>query len=144
MNAWLLTWEGTSGPLILDENKIVAIVSSKRSTSFIEDLADVLYCRTVNSAGKMAYEANKSRYRKEQYKNIFSHGDRVFYGKNPCIFARLVSNLRITKDDEKMVEVVCWTEPAYCKPNPLNFRLEIVEPEQEKKLVRPLAVLARY
>jgi len=54
MNAWLLTWEGTCGPAINGKKKIVAILSAKRSSSFVEDLIDVLYCRSVDTANDMA------------------------------------------------------------------------------------------
>ena len=37
MNAWLLTWEGTSRDMTQD-NMIIAILFGRRSSSFVQDL----------------------------------------------------------------------------------------------------------
>lgn len=143
MNAWLLTWEGTSGPAINDRKKIIAILSSKRSSSFVEDLVDVLYCRSVDTASNMAYEANKRKLRNNQYKHIYSGVNRIFYGKNPCIFARVVKDLEIDVDDENNIETVRWTEPTYYESKPPSYKPEVVEPEKSKEIIRPLTALCK-
>ena len=63
MDAWLITWEGTDRR-INNKNKIVAIISGKRSTNFVEELIDFLYLRFTESAYGMAYFANRKRQRR--------------------------------------------------------------------------------
>lgn len=112
MNAWLLTWEGTEGPAIDANQKIIAILSGRKSADVVANLVEVLYCRTVQSAGDMARLANRRRSREHQYRQVYSTADRLFYGRNPCIFARRVSNLRIERDASLETETVRWHEPA--------------------------------
>ena len=50
MNAWLLTWEGTEGPALLPDKKIIAILASRKLDRSILDLVDILYRRSVDSA----------------------------------------------------------------------------------------------
>ena len=60
MKAWLITWEGTDRR-IKEENSIAAIISAKRSSSFIEELCDVLFHRTSFDAADMVYYANHKK-----------------------------------------------------------------------------------
>src|ERR1044072_8549774 len=117
MNAWLLTWEGT-GSNVTADNNIVAIVSARRSTSFIEDLVEVLYCRTADSAYDAARGANKKRERRRQFRATFSANDRIFYARNPFFFARRVSKLGVVQNEAQGTETVTWLEPPYLKIDP--------------------------
>lgn len=112
LNAWLLTWEGTSGPATDPDKKIIAITDARRSERFIEDLVDVLYSRSVDSAYDMAFMANKRNQRKAQYRHINTHPSRILYGRMPCIYARRVSNLTVQRNEEIGKEQLSWTEPA--------------------------------
>lgn len=112
MNAWILTWEGTEGPALVADQKIIAILSSRKSERIVTDLVEILYCQTVETAAEMMRLSNKRRLREKQYRHIYSTGDRLFYGRNPCIFARRVSKLRIERDQIAGFEVVRWHEPA--------------------------------
>ncbi|SRR5712692_5428130 len=114
MNAWLLTWEGT-GSKITSDNKILAIVSSRRSSSFIEDLVDLLYCRSVDSAYDMARTANKKNQRHLELMATFSTPDRIFYGRNPLIFARLVTDLKVARNEAQGTETISWQDPPYLR-----------------------------
>jgi hypothetical protein len=49
MNAWLLTWEGTEGPALVADRKIVAILSARKSEGAVAELVRVLYCRTIGT-----------------------------------------------------------------------------------------------
>lgn len=142
MNAWLLTWEGTSGPAILANKKIVAIISARRASSTIEKMVDLLYCRSVDSAYDMAFMAYKGKQRAGQYKLLCSTPGRIFYGRNPCIYARVVSNLRIERDETRKEERVQWTEPPYRQFVQPGYVLVEVEPPYEQELVRALEPLS--
>jgi hypothetical protein len=114
MNAWLLTWEGTTGPALVPDKKIIAILSSRRSGAAIADIVDVLYSRSIDSAFEMASLANKRQQRVREYRHQCSTSNRLFYGRNPCIFARQITNLRIERDLGSKIELLRWREfPVY-------------------------------
>ena len=142
MKAWLLTWEGTSGPALAPERKIVAIISARRSSSTIEEIADLLYCRSVDSAYDAAFLANKRSLREYQYRHLYSNSARIFYGRNPCIYARLVSNFMVERDEARKVERVRWTEPPYIRIERQGALPVEIEPESEQELVRALEPLS--
>ena len=136
MNAWLLTWEGTSGPALVPEKKIVAIISARRNANTIADMVDLLYCRAIDSAHDMAFAANKRKLRDNQYRHQYSQSHRLFYGRNPCIYARLVSNFEVARDEALGVERVRWTDPPYLRVmNPGEMPVE-VEPAIDREIVR--------
>jgi hypothetical protein len=143
MNAWLLTWEGTSGPAVAPDKKIVAIVSARLSPKKIEEFADLLYSRSVDSAYDMARSANTRKARIRAQKHMYSTPSRLFYGQNPCIFARVVSDLTIDRDEEAGVERVSWVDPPYYRvPEPGALPVE-AEPAKKRQLVRPIRPLSR-
>lgn len=126
MNAWLLTWEGTTSN-VTPENKIVAIISARRSTSFIEDLVEILYCRTADATYEAARGANRMPQRRKQFRATFSANDRIFYGRNPLIFARRVSKLTVVQNEAQGTETVTWLEPPYLKIDPADYMPVVVE-----------------
>lgn len=143
MNAWLLTWEGTTGPALVPDKKILAIISSRRSAGAVAEIVDTLYCRSVNSAFDMALLANKRKQREHQYKHLCSTFHRIFYGRNPCIFARVVSNLKIERDEARKTELIRWTElPVFQNAESGSTPVQ-VEPARECQLVRSLEPLSR-
>lgn len=114
MNAWLFTWEGTDRAITHD-NKILAIVSSRRSSSFIEDVVDLLYCRSVDSAYYAIRATNRKKQRHNELMAMFSTPSRMFYGRNPLIFARRVADLKILRNEAEGTETVSWTDPLYLR-----------------------------
>ena len=110
MNAWLLTWEGTAGAAVCPEEKIIAILSSCISTPV--GLVQAIYHRSVDTAYDMSHTANKSKARAQRYGNIQSTSSRYFYGANPCIFARKVTDLSVHKDEAHGCETTRWVELA--------------------------------
>lgn len=110
MNAWLLTWEGTTGAATRPEEKVIAILSSRSSTPVT--LVQTIYHRSVDTAYDMSRTANKSKARAKRYEHLYSTSSRYFYGSNPCIFARRVTNLTIKKDTKRGRETLRWVEPA--------------------------------
>ncbi len=142
MNAWLLTWEGTTGPALMPERKIVAIVSARRKSKAIEEFVDLIYSRSVDSAYDMALFANKRKARERAYKHIYSTPSRLFYGRNPCIFARIVSNLAVKRDETAGVERISWTDPPYLRvetPGALPVEAEAAKERHVVRQIRPLS-----
>ena len=136
MKAWLITWEGTSKK-ITDENRIIAIISSRRSGSFIEDLVDTLYQMCSDTAYEMAFMSNR---KKERYRsNHVVNAANICFGKNPFIYARKVRDLEIVKNKHDFTETVVWCEPAEYIRDPENIDdFKEVEPLKLKKLTRSL------
>ncbi len=112
LNAWLLTWEGTTGPAVNSERKIIAIIDARRSESFVEGLIDVLYSRFVDSAYDMAFMANKRKQREAHYRHLNTYPGRILYGRRPSIYARRVNTLTIQWDEDTGEEQLSWVEPA--------------------------------
>lgn len=142
MKAWLLTWEGTTGPAVIQDRKIIAILSSQRSYESIADIVDVLYSRCVDSADGMAFLANKRKQRQRERCQSISGGGRLFYGHNPCIFARQVKDLRIELDDDSRSEVVRWREIPVYQNDPLGDGIIERYPAEDRahrRSIRPLS-----
>ena len=142
MNAWLLTWEGTSGPALSRDRKIVAILSARRTSGAVADIVDTLYCRTVDSAYGMVSLANKRSQRERQYKLLGSTSQRFFYGGNPCIFARVVSELTVDTSDAQDTETVRWIEvPIYANAETGSgiVEVEAARPCHHTRFRAPLA-----
>ena len=76
----------------------------------MEDLVDVIYCRSSDSAYEMALMANKRGQRTNQFKHRGTYPSQILYGRLPCIFARRVKDLTITLDLENSREYLQWTE----------------------------------
>ena len=113
MNAWLLTWEGTEPKTLWDnDNKIVTILRGRMSFSDVEQIVYVLYSRCLWTASDLSYFANRRKEREKHYKPIYTNDGRGFYfGSNPGIYARRVTDLEITKDEENGLEHISWNEP---------------------------------
>lgn len=143
LNAWLLTWEGTSGPATRPDKKIVAIIDARRSDAFIASLVDVLYCRSVDSAYDMAFMANKRQLRDRQYRHTNTYPSRILFGRLPCIYARRVCNLTVVWDEAMGKEHIRWTEPAIFGNAKTGSSVVEIVPPREFEHVRshnPLAL----
>jgi len=118
MNAWLITWEGTNSS-IADENRIVAILSSRKSVSKVADFVELLYLMSTSNAHEMACLANSPKkipYKaKIQLINNIPHGDRITCGHNPFLYARKVTNLQIKINPKENIEILKWKEKSRCE-----------------------------
>lgn len=136
MKAWLITWEGISKK-ITPENKILAIISSRRGGSFIEDLVDILYQMSSDTACEMACMANrkKERYRRNRVKIT----TKICFGHDPFIYARKVEDLKIVRNKNNLTETLVWHEPAETIRDPdYPYEFKIVELEKIKQLTRSI------
>ena len=142
MNAWLLTWEGTAGAAVRPEEKIIAILSSRLSTPV--GLVQAIYHRSVDTAYDMSSTANKSKARAQRYENIQSTSARYFYGTNPCIFARKVTDLSVHKDEAHGCEIIRWVEPAIFVNADRGSGIKEQWPSKQCEHTRPLIPLAGH
>ena len=61
---------------------------------------------------------------------------RIFYGRNPLIFARRVSDLKVVRNEASETETISWTDPPYLwieKPSGLPV---VADPERHCEVVR--------
>lgn len=140
MNAWLLTWEGTTGAALRPEEKIIAILSSRSSVPV--SLVQAIYHRTVDTAFEMSRTANKSKERAQRYEHNQSTFFRYFYGTNPCIFARKVTDLTVKQDETKGQEIIRWIEPALFVNADRGSGIKEKWPAKQCEHIRPLVPLA--
>ena len=143
MNAWLLTWEGTEGPATVLESKLVAILSGRLSPNSVESIVEVLYRRTVETAGNMANLANRPQERRRQYRGLASTYGILFYGLNPCIFARQVTDLVVTPNLDIGLECITWTDPAVFGNADVCSGIKEIYPTRDGRIVRPILTISR-
>lgn len=115
MNHWLVTWEWL-GDHAKREDKIVAILSGRRSSQYVSDFIEQLYLAISCTATEAAYFATRRRnlpypVRHPVMINDIPHGDRMLCGYNPELYARKVNGLIIIEDEEADTETLSWAEP---------------------------------
>ena len=142
MNVWLLTWEGTTGQAVCPAEKVIAILSSRRSSKFVIGLVQTIYHANVDTAHEMLRTVNRVREREQCCRHPCSTDWRYFYGRNPWIFARKVVNLTIQKDERRACEVICWMEEAVLVNATCGSGLEVKWPSRQCEHIRPLVPLA--
>lgn len=141
-NAWFLTWEGTRGPARGNRDKVIAVLSGRRSSSAIEAIVDVIYTRCCWTAFDQSIYANKRKERVAQFSNLRAYPDQILYGRDPCIFARRVQGLTIERDDENQLEHIRWTEPPVFGNAEIGSGVEEMVAEEHKSLTRELIPLS--
>lgn len=131
-NAWLITW---IAPQNKEGLKIAAILSSRKSTGFVEDFTELLYLRSRHNASSMAYYANRP---KERSKALRGYTGGITYGGSapPWLYARRVTNLEIITDEENDKEVVSWVEPTEYKLNEQTRDLEVASEGRNERVER--------
>jgi hypothetical protein len=138
MNAWLITWEGLDRR-ITDSNRIVAVLSSRMSSSAVEDLIDVLYQRSHCAVFEMAHLANRKRERRGSSRMLCSSLDRIFYGTaDRFLYGRLISSLSVREIPDTGIETLKWIErPLYKQNATKGYSIEIVEEAKPMEITRP-------
>lgn len=137
INAWLLTWEGTRGPATKPEQKVIAILSGRKSSGHVSDMLRVVYSRCVDTAYDMRMNANKPLNQAH-----FRYGSRMFLGYDPFAIARLVESLRVVPNPDVGIETLEWTEPAVWGNAESGAGLRMLEPAERKSLTRPMVPLS--
>lgn len=138
MNAWLLTWEGTKYPADSEQHKIAAVLPGRMASNKVEIIADLLYTRCIWSVGDLVKNANKRKARQRQFRHSYSQPSRFFYGQNPCVFARVVTDIKVQRNEVELTELVTWTEPSYSTVEQAGGLPVEIEPSKPKRLIRGL------
>jgi len=95
-------------------------------------------CRTADSAYDAARHANRSRQRRNQLRATFSANNQIFFGRNPLIFARRVTNLVVVQNEAQGMETVTWLDPPYLKIEPPDYMPVVADRERIRCVVRPI------
>jgi hypothetical protein len=137
-SAWLFTWAYWDHQDIPDDNKLIAIISRRRSVSYVQELAEVLFQRNAGTAYDMAYLANRPHARRYSYDCAPSRTGGWYIGIIPrrVIYVRLVSNLCIERDQQALTETVRWTELEAFDVEPGRGLKQPIEPGEPRSLVR--------
>ena len=138
MKAWLLTWQWYDSGR---SEKLVAIISSRRSEKHIREIVELLVMASEYNAADMAFFANKRKESQYQAKssiriNGVSHGERLICGHDPLLYARKVSSLKIKRDNDTGEEVVSWREPNDLKWSNNSRRELVIASEGIEKTIR--------
>ena len=117
MNAWMVTWEGTRLHT-LNLDKVVAILNFRKTEKTVREFIELLYLRCTSSASDMAHVANRPKeivFKAFEAKNV---GELLYPGRFYCgnsefmLFARQVTSLDISIDNDKHRELLTWREPS--------------------------------
>jgi hypothetical protein len=98
--AWLITWVGSN----THNDPPVAILNPNRGSASIRDMVELLYSTHYYSpAQKLAFAKSPSQ---NPHRATVGEFQRITCGHNPCLFARIVTNIGLNDDDD-----LEWTEP---------------------------------
>ena len=140
VNAWLLTWECNTAKV---RERLVAILSSRRSERVIAELMELLVLRASSTAASVAYYANRRRELVDKaitplVINGVPYGERIRCGHDPWLYGRKVRELKIVLDQRTDEEVVTWREPDdFRSTNGNPGRIEIAKHGITKEWRRP-------
>jgi hypothetical protein len=118
MKAWLVTWEWLSNEATVADH-IAAILNSRWSIQRVAQTVEFLYIKGTACASDMAAYARRSTSQPYRVEGDFN--GRMTCGHNPWLFARLVSNLKVSIDPETRLETIAWIEPRVSKPSNHGF-----------------------
>jgi hypothetical protein len=115
MKAWLVTWDWT-GDYAKVNNPIIAVLSSRRSAKSVLELVEFVYTsRHFTWNERLEFARNKKAYL-SLYLSGFVNGTTtpwggsLMFGRNPFIYARVVDDIKVQKDENGKEELI-WNEP---------------------------------
>ena len=140
MRAWLLTWE-YYGSHARPTEPIAGILNPRLGARSVVRLVEFLYARATSSLAEMADYARSRQnmpYKATDTVGIYGvpHGERIFCGHNPWLYARKVSDLEVTVDEQADLETLEWTEPPTFRWKIEHRELDTVIAGERKRLAR--------
>ena len=118
MGAWLITWEWVGdydevAERAKAENKVAAILNYRFSGERVREIAEILYVSNYSDLSvRVAYAKNKKNYPYHaQFHTLggVSWTGRITCGYQPCLYARLVDDIRV-HIDENGNQTLTWKE----------------------------------
>jgi len=111
MGSWLITWEA-EGDWVKIENKVAAILNYRLEGDSVREIVELLYVNRYSLSARLAYAKNKKNIpRPAQFYTLggVPWTGRITCGYQPCLYARLVDDIRVQTDDNGE-EVLTWKE----------------------------------
>ncbi len=111
MKAWLITWEWV-GNAAITADKVAGILNPRWGPVRVADIVEFLYSNinaTVNELASYAKHQDRNPYRAD------INGDKINCGHNPSLYARKVSDLKISSVPDTRLETISWKEPPRYK-----------------------------
>jgi hypothetical protein len=111
MKAWLVTWEWV-GDHAKREKKVAAVLNPRLGGARVRELVEFLYATENYTTGELMALAKGG---KNPYPAIFGTLNgapwegQIHCGHNPFLFARLVDDLKVERDEHGM-ETPLWKE----------------------------------
>ena len=131
MKVWLITWEWDSNSARVAD-KVAAVLDNRYCAKTIARFVEFLYARATSNVKELLQYANRRKNNLYQAKvgitlNNIPHGDRIFCGTNPYLYARYVTDLSVDKDVGNDLEIVSWTEPGIYRFTKDGNHIEIAQ-----------------
>ena len=125
--AWLITWESFREDYLKDlaRPRVVVILKPQLRSKTIKELLPILFISEshltfTEKVGHGLYRHQPGWLREET--------EGIFCGHNPCLWARLVTDMWVqTYDDNNSRQTLHWTEDARYAENPDTHRLMQVD-----------------
>jgi hypothetical protein len=135
MNPWLITWETQRKET---PNPIAAILHNTTSVATVGKTMELLYTNFVSKGKKCVFPSAWVQFatRRTGFGTRLGQFKRIISNTNPMLYARVVFNLKLLKDEEGW-EVIEWEEGVYPKLTKENHSPEYVAKFFNRKKRRP-------
>jgi hypothetical protein len=115
MKVWLLTWEWDSDSASVVD-RVAGVLDGRYSSKIILRFVEFLYARATSNVSELYLYAKHRKFNPYKAKdgivlNNVPHGDRIYCGTNPYLYARVVTQFKVENDVSDGLEIVSWKEP---------------------------------
>ena len=115
MKAWLVTREWAGDCAAAEEkDRIVAVLNSRLSAERVREIVELLYVNATYSLSERLEYANRKQFNPYPAQFGWTAGE-VTCGHNPWLYARIVDQLQIERD-EAGEEKLTWQPPSRPRP----------------------------
>jgi len=137
MNAWLITWE-YFGEHAKVSDKIVAILDPRKSRESVIEIVKLHWLRNYYNANENSYYS--TRPRKILFEIDTSEGEIWIHANNPSLRARIVSEFKVTVNNETNTETISWREPDKWKWIDEKQSSDLIHKGIHQSINRPLGL----
>jgi hypothetical protein len=108
MSPWLVTWDWANDSAAYAD-KIAAVLSPHLGSDRIAGIVELLYALRTSTVAELARYAGKPAA--NPYRAKIEQFERIHCGHNPYLYARKVSDFKVTVNPDTRIETVTWKEP---------------------------------
>lgn len=111
MKAWLVSWIAASGRAEAEvADEVILVLNSQWAIERVAAIVELFYTASTSDVGELA--RNARRPAATPYRATIENY-RITCGHNPYLYARLVSDVEVTRDSPEAYELISWTEPDH-------------------------------